>query len=293
MKTSPARNSPLILTPRDEQMLKALYDYRYMTATDMAYLLFSPHTVPYARRLLSRLSGGDFHTRAYAYCFHLPKVGLGRPQKIFTLGVKGRDFLAWELGLPVDWYFRPDKVKHLGFSHLVHALLQARVVVAASYWSRTQTQYTLTQSLLSHELARNPGLTVIPDAWLLFADTQGKKYQILLEIDRGMEYQAAFKRHVKARLAFIDSEAYANVFGVKAVIVAYATTGQTPAYRETRRATMTRWIQDVLAELGMKDWAGIFRMTSVVFEQVYDQGIFEKAIWFQPNVARPLPLFTS
>ena len=93
MKTASVRTAPLILTLRDEQMLKALYDYRYMTAEDMAYLFFSPSTVPYVRRLLARLSGGkDFQTHTYLYRFPMPKVGLGRPEKIFTLGVKGRDF---------------------------------------------------------------------------------------------------------------------------------------------------------------------------------------------------------
>jgi hypothetical protein len=86
MKASPALTKPLILTPRDEQMLKALYDYRYMTAEDMAYLQFSPHTVPYVRRLLARLSGyADFQTHTYLIRFPLPKVGLGRPENIFTL----------------------------------------------------------------------------------------------------------------------------------------------------------------------------------------------------------------
>jgi hypothetical protein len=87
MKATPARKSPLILTPRDEQMLKVLYDSRYMTAEDMAYLRFSPKSHPYVRRRLSRLAGGAaLQSNTYLYCFPLPKVGLGRPVNIFTLG---------------------------------------------------------------------------------------------------------------------------------------------------------------------------------------------------------------
>jgi hypothetical protein len=189
MKSTPRNKSPLILSSHDEELVRAIYQYRYMTAEDMAYHRISPKTVPYVRRRLMRLSGGTtHHTNTYLYCFQLPKVDLGRPQKIFTLGVKGRDFLVREVGLPVDWYFRPYKLKHLGFSHLMHALLQTRLVVAATYWSRKQSQYTLTHALLSHQLARMFKLTVVPDAWLLCEDSQGTKYQILLEIDRGMEY---------------------------------------------------------------------------------------------------------
>jgi hypothetical protein len=47
--------------------------------------------------------------------------------------------------------------------------------------------------------------------------------------------------------------------GTQAVIIAYATTGQTPEYRETRRATMCTWTMEVLEELEKENWAGIFR----------------------------------
>ena len=290
MKATPGRNSPLILTPRDEEMLKALYDYRYMTAKDMAYLLFSPQTVPYARGLLTRLSGVDLQTHTYLFCFQLPKVGLGRPQKIFTLGAKGRDYLQQLCGLPVDWYFRPSKLPHLGFSHLTHALMQTSVVVAASYFSRQQQQFRLTHSRLSYDLSRIQGFRVVPDAWLVFENQQGKKSQILLECDRGTQYQVAFKHHVKDRLAFIESGEYVKLFGMKAVMVAYVTTGQRPEYRDTRRATLIRWIQELLTELGMEEWAGLFRVTSVVLGEVYDAGIFEKAIWYRLDAAKPAPL---
>ena len=83
---------------------------------------------------------------------------------------------------------------------------------------------------------RIPGLTVIPDAWLVFENQQGKKYQILIEIDRGMEYQATFKAHLETRAEFLSREAYAEVFGIKAVMVAYVTTR---LYRESRREAMT------------------------------------------------------
>jgi hypothetical protein len=291
MKAIPARKSPFILTPRDEQILRVLYDFRYMTARDMAYLRFSPTILNYVRSRLARLSGGaDLQPNTYLCRFQLPTIS-GKGEKIFTLGVKGRDFLEREAGLPVDWYFRPYKLKHLGFTHLLHSLLQTRFVVVASYYSRHQQQVTLTHSRLSHELARTSGLNVIPDAWLLFENQQGKKYQILLEIDRGTEYQAKFKAHVKARLSLIESNAYKEVFGVKAVMVAYVTTGQSPEYRDARLEAMTRWTQEVLAELGMEDWAGIFRFTSVVLDEIYDQGIFEKAIWYQPDAPQAVPLF--
>jgi hypothetical protein len=65
MKAPAAQKTPLILTPRDEEILKALHTYRYMTAKDVAYHLLKPQSAPYCRRLLMRLAGGDFQTRTY------------------------------------------------------------------------------------------------------------------------------------------------------------------------------------------------------------------------------------
>ena len=107
MQTRPGRNHPPIPGPQDEQILSRL-PYRYMTARDMAYLLFSPHVLNYVRARLARLAGGtDFATQTYLCRFQLPKVGIGRPAQIFTLGAKGRDFLEHVAGFMVDWYFRP------------------------------------------------------------------------------------------------------------------------------------------------------------------------------------------
>jgi hypothetical protein len=311
MKASSAGTRPLILTSRDEEILRALHQYRYMTAEDMAYLLFSPKSIAYVRRRLSRLSGNaDFHTHTYLCRFPLPKVGLGRPEKIFTLGVKGRDFLQRVWGLPVDWHFRPYKLRHLGFSHLVHALLQTRVVVAAQYWSRKQANYTLTHTRMSYELARNPATvevdavdtegkavkltrTVIPDAWLFFERTDGAKFPILLEIDRGMEYQQKFKQHVKARIEFIRTGQYAKLFHLQEVMIAYVTTGQTPEYRESRRKGMCNWTKEVLEEMNLKNWAEIFRFHSLVLDTIYEQSIFEKPDWYRLDSSTPIMLFPA
>jgi hypothetical protein len=97
---------PLFLSSRDEDILRAIYTFRYMTARDVAYLLYSPTILNYVRSRLARLAGGvDLATHTYLCRFQMP-TPTGKGEKIFTLGVKGRDFLQ-EAGLPVDWYFRP------------------------------------------------------------------------------------------------------------------------------------------------------------------------------------------
>jgi hypothetical protein len=149
----------LILTPRHEQILKAIHEYRYVTAQDITKLLFSEGSLAYARRLLSGLAGGkDQQARHYLYRFPFPTGAAGNRERIFTLGALGRDFLANELGIPVDWYFRPYKSDHLSHSHVLHHLLLTRVVVAVTAHTRNHPHISLLQSRLCHELARNQAM---------------------------------------------------------------------------------------------------------------------------------------
>ena len=99
----------------------------------------------------------------------------------------------------------------------------------------------------------------------------------------------------RACIEFIRSGDYARVFGTPAVIIAYATTGQIAAYRETRARTMAAWTREVLAELKMERWAGIFRFTSVVFDTLYEEApaLFEQPLWYRPDSATPVPLLTA
>jgi hypothetical protein len=95
----------LTLTPRDEQILKTVYRYRYVTSLDIAHLLFKPSYMPYVRSRLTRLAGGeDLLPNTYLCRFQLPSTA-GNRERVFTLGTKGREFLSRELGQAVDWYF--------------------------------------------------------------------------------------------------------------------------------------------------------------------------------------------
>lgn len=157
MKPPPAPKKPtipLILTPRHEQILKTIHAYRYVTVQDIKNLLFSKGSLTYARSLLSALAGGKDHAeRHYLYRFPFPTGSAGNRERVFTLGALGRDFLANELGMPVEWYFRPSKAERLSHSHVLHHLLVTRFVVAAQAYTRNHPHLHLLQTRLGHELA--------------------------------------------------------------------------------------------------------------------------------------------
>jgi hypothetical protein len=233
----------------------------------------------------------------------LPTSSIGSSEKIYTLGSKGRDFLANEMRLPVDWWYRPYKVKHLSYSQVIHNLTLTRFLVAAHAWAAKQPDFKLVRTRICYELAREAAtveinkegkvekLKVIPDAWIEFERNDGKKFPILLEVDRGMEHGKKYMSHVRSRIEFIRSGAYKKMFQTDAVLIAYMTTGDLPEYRETRRKAMCRWTQEVLDELHMENWSNIFRFSSVQFDQLYTTPIFDE-LWYQPNSPTPVPLFT-
>jgi hypothetical protein len=299
---------PFVLTIHDEEILKAIHFYRYMTAMDVAHLLFKPSVLTRVRSLLTRLSGGDDEiNNQYLYRFALPNPGAGNKERIYTLGSKGRDFLANEVGLPVEWYFRPEKVRHVSYNHLLHHLILTRFLVAAQVWSKKQAGFTLADTRISHELAQTPAtvditqggytqtVPVVPDAWLKFVRVQDDMdFPILLEIDRGSEYKQKFKQHIRARIEFIKRGGhYSRIFETNAVMIAYATTGQKPEYRETRRAAMCAWTQEVLAELHRENWASIFRFHSLCLDTIYETPFFESPVWYRPDMQTPMLLFTT
>src|SRR5688500_16093221 len=72
-----------------------------------------------------------FHNEPILYCFPLQHPTAGNKERVYTLGSKGRDFLADAFGVPVDWYFRPEKVRHMSYGHVIHNLTLTRFLVAS------------------------------------------------------------------------------------------------------------------------------------------------------------------
>jgi hypothetical protein len=295
---------PFIITKLIEAILRAIHFYRFMTAIDVLHALqYSPKSLTHVRENLSRLTEAN-----YLYRFELPHTSRGNTEKIYTLGSKGRDFLANEVGLPVEWYFRPHKLRHLSASQAQHNIALSRVLVAAAAWAAQHPDFSLTQTRTCYELARTPAevsltnkgeeerLKVIPDSWLLFEPKSGEHehgYPVLLELDRGMEYREKFKHHVRSRLEFIKKGgAYSKLFGTDAVMICYLTTGGLPQYRESRRKAMCAWTMEVLTELRKEAWAPIFRFCSFLLEEIYEMNIWEAPVWYRPDSLTPVPLFT-
>jgi hypothetical protein len=204
-------------------------------------------------------------------------------------------------------------MRHVSFGQISHALLLARFLVACRYRCRGRDDLALLEERTSYEIAHEPPqvtlaiskdkqltFTVIPDAWIKFELFENGAHQntlaLLCELDRGMEHSWKFKEHVRGRIELIRSGEYQRVFGVPGVVVSYLTTGQTPEYRTTRMKTMNAWTGEVLTELKLESWAGIFRFTAVEFENLYGaiETLFTEPVWYRPDSPlTPVPLVPS
>lgn len=146
------REKPVVLTRGFEDILGAVNFYRSMTALDVAHLLFSPSALVRVRSRLTELSAGDFIDGEYLYRLRLASVPRGNPERIYTLGSKGRDFLENVLGVPVGWYFRPKSVKHFGSNVVLHNLILTRFLVAASRFAARTPDFRLAEVRSCYEL---------------------------------------------------------------------------------------------------------------------------------------------
>jgi hypothetical protein len=57
--------------------------------------------------------------------------------------------------------------------------------------------------------------------------------------------------------------------------------------------TMNVWTREVLAEMNLKSWMGIFRFTAVEFDSLYEQvvSLFEEPVWLRPDRSERVRLF--
>ena len=83
-----------MISSRHEEILRAVWYYRYITARDLTYLLFAKTSITHMRELLAVLSGGDdLQTHDYLCRFTLPSSN-GTKEKVYVLGAKGRRLLG-------------------------------------------------------------------------------------------------------------------------------------------------------------------------------------------------------
>jgi hypothetical protein len=285
------RPPPLVLSELDERIIRAIAEYKYMTALDVWHLLGAGAlSISTIRQRLRKLSGGDQAGGQYLFRFPLAGAAKGTRPRAYILGVKGRQALSEE------GFYRPSAVLRISFGTLGHALALARFVCGASVFTRTSQTFSLLESRLCYELAAqlpamagNSAGIPIADAWLRFVRDDGREFPVWLEIDRNSEYRLRFQSLVRRRIEFIKRGDYARLYGAEAVRIAYLTTGG-----GSRRDAMRRWTEEVITEVISEEhqqgWCEKFYFTACVYEELFDPALWTDPVWQRPAFETTVPL---
>jgi hypothetical protein len=286
----------MILGPRHLEMLLACWQYGLLTASDVQRLV-KLRSASHVRKLLGELCGGaDEVARQYLFRVSLPHAHPGGTEKVYFLGSRGRAYLTRAEGLPVAGYWRPGKARQVSYGHLMHNLTVTRFLIALRAFCNTRQDIRLaemrTQYELAHTIPAEEGTTkVVPDAWVNAMVQNGLQQEfapLLIEVDRGTQWQQAFKQRLCSRLSFIRPKGtYERIFGTKSVTIVYLTTAG------ERRDSLARWAAEVLAAEGREDWAELLLFGEATFQTMYEEAhrLFAEKSWYHPGSSAPVPLF--
>ena len=304
---------PIAITPRYDDILRAVHECRYATVNHITRLFYAPSSYSHVNEIMTMLAGGRDHaTGYYLYRFPLPNTRIGNTERVYTLGGKGIKYLEEEDGCEVAWRFDAAKLHSLSYGYLMHQLDITSFLIGAKLYSQEndrngidphleeyKTEYILRplREKVTITVKSATGATgeqsveVVPDLWLDFHFTHPKQPHapVLVEIDRGSEGLKKFKEKIKALLAFISGPGYKNMFGVRPVTIAYVVT----AGPDNRLETILKWTHEVLTEQHMTNFADTFRFCRLYphWETEYTR-LFTAPHWYRPADKRSLPLLS-
>ena len=321
--------SPLILTPKDEAILKQFVEYRFLTAQEVTALCYSKGSLTYARARLSALSGNqDITDEGLTYEFPLWRFGFptgkrGNNERIFALSLTGSRMLD-SLGIPGAWFLRPSRLRTYAHSYYLHELTRNRFVVSLLAWAKSRPNLSI-QSHLSYELSKQPPTVEIPvqrsvlkedklvslpvmtkvgvicDGEILVTNTHtGQRLLILLEIDQNTQAAARLRNHIATRLTYVRSQHFRDTYGNIPYRIVYATQGVTDSATQARLAHLCDFTMNLLRERKRPQDSQYFRFTTITFATLYEDAnrLFgsEQPIWYLPGdhtLHCPVPLFTD
>jgi hypothetical protein len=324
---TPSATTPLILTPKDEIILKKLAEYRLLTSQEITALCYSNGSHTYARARLSALSGNqDITAGGLTYGYPLwrwsfPTGNRGRNEKIFALSLTGARMLE-QLGYPLPWHVKPSKLRTFSHSYLLHDLSRNRFVVALLTWAKSKPHLRI-ESHLSYELSKKPStveipvlrlvlkdgkpakipvmtrVDVIPDGEILVTNRNtGERLLIILELDHNTQARERLRNHITALLAYIKSPHFRASYGNIPYRIVYATQGVTEPASTSRLAYLCNFTMQCLIERKRSQDSQYFRFTSIDYARLYTdvKHLFEEPSWYLPgdmNLENPVGLFTD
>lgn len=219
------------LMPRDIEVLKAVYEYRVLTHSQLTQLIFSNNHPSIATKRLYTL----FHNGYLERLFLPVRGGVAVSPTLYLLGKKGADELSL-CGEYLNFYWAKDHLK-VGTLFLSHSLaiseFRLKITLACRMAGISilewQGEGALKKDYDRVTVTSSSGVSrqfpIIPDGYFVLQTTKGKRH-FVLELDRGTMEGKRFKAKVEGYTAYFESGAYKERYGTKSLRVLTVTETQ-------------------------------------------------------------------
>jgi len=302
---------PYLLTPVDEDILKAVWFYHFITAEQiLRHRDRSINGLPKMQEKLKVLYEAKYLDR-----FYQPRYEPhGSLPFVYLLASKGIKYLNDHCGIASHVYYRPSDNSHRSPLDVPHDLALNEVLIAGRHLEKSEPrvslyearhewmlrsetyQVSLYRTIHSHQVQEDVRFT--PDGFLDFRVSVGNQTQqacILVEMDMDTHQKPRFQKKICSYVSFINSGLYEQQFQTTSVVIAFVTpTGdkramQMKAWCEEQLASSPVYSPSQHATNGMDD-AGLFLFASVPPGALSPTDVFLSPIWYAPFDNQPQAL---
>lgn len=215
MKRQNNKTAPMVLTDRDQAIILAVYESRFLRRDQIQRVFFPDTSLPAVNMRLKKLYDHKFLDRLYK------PVAVGSAQAVYALNKQGAALVAALFEIErerVNWKRNHNRVEFLFMEHTL-AVSEFKVSLDVALMKTKALDlifYQRENKSLVWRVADPSGkkkyLIVAPDAFFGLATPDGRSY-FFLEVDMGTETLKRFQEKIIAYKKFWKSGAYSNAFG--------------------------------------------------------------------------------
>jgi hypothetical protein len=269
------------LMPRDLAVLKAVYEYRALTHSQLTRLVFENNHPSIATRRLYTL----YHNGYLERMFLPARGGVAVSPTVYLLGEKGAHTLSLR-GEYLNFYWSKDHLK-IGTLFLSHSLaisefrLNATLACRAAgipileWRGERELKKDYDKMTVTSPTGATRTIPIIPDSYFVLQTPQGKRH-FVLELDRGTMEGKRFKTKVEGYTEYFKSGAYKERFGTKSLRVLTVT--ESPRRMKNLKAITERA-------------GGKSRFWFASLDTLTAKNILTEAVWQVAQRQEPHPLF--
>jgi hypothetical protein len=282
----------------DRKVLAHIGRYHYLTAEQLLRLLgYSPRSRTYVSEILNRLTKEGILHRSFVA--QPDENGEARQRNIgvWSATALGRTYLR-DLGITPPFNKHGPSRTPLYYDHILPV---NDALIACELFAKDNPDVELAQMVHEREIKRaidrvevilggkRFAQPVAPDGWTDFR-INGEQHPIWWEVDRDTEHIRDWMHKIAGIVEYYAKGLYQERFGTDLLTVAVVSVPRTGRKPIDRMWQLVNWTEQVLEHQGKKDWADVFRFTSLNPAQVPPDTFFSMHYWYRPFDISSQPL---